>query len=285
MNAVKEINGKNKKELREFEAELKSLVKNGKYAEAIEFSAKNRIVNYPGDECRLYSYKIMGVCYSHDIRNSWKDQGYKPSKYMASGDHLFDKGYYSKAVFTYLKAIPEDSDKAWYAAGCAYRATGNPYESVEAWDKAMAIVMKRNNAEKLESNPADAAVWAQRGDIDYNLEKWSAAVSSYDHSLAIDARQPKVWFRKGCSHFEMDVYQDALTAFKRVLTLQPDHYVAANDAAVALWSLEKYRWVMKYLEQAASNCPPDAFEYSLIQSNKEKAGLKEKKGKKLTFLC
>jgi tetratricopeptide (TPR) repeat protein len=278
------INGENESELQEFEVKMKSLVDEGKYSEAIEFSENNRIRNYHGDSCTLYSYKIMGVCYSNDIRNTWKEEGYKPSKWMAAGDRLFDKGDYSGAVTAYGKARAVDSDKAWYAMGCAYRAMGNPYESVEAWDEATGILMKDNNAKKLESDPNDAPTWAERGNIDYNQENWGSAISSYNNSLAIDPNQPKIWFRNGCSHFEKDQYQEALAAFKKVLELKPDHATAANDAAVALWKLGQYQLVKEYLDLAARHCPPGSIEYGMIEGNKKTASLKSRKGKILTFL-
>lgn len=285
MTSGEGINGENESELQEFEAKMKSLVDEGKFAEAIEFSKNNIIRNYHGDNCKLYSYKIMGVCYSKDIRNTWKENNYKPSKWMAAGDRLFDKGDYNGAVTAYGKAQAVDSDKALYAKGCAYRAMGNPYESVDAWDEEMAFMNKDDNAEKLESNPNDAKLWAERGDFDFYRDHCHSAISSYNNSLAIDPDQPEIWFRKGCSHFEDDEYQDALAAFKKVMELKPDHFRAANNSAVALWKLGRHQQEMEYLEQAASHCPPGSIEYNSIAGNKKTAALQDRKGKSLTFLC
>ena len=287
MNSGKAENAENEKKFHEFEAQLKSLVDAGKYSEAMDFYEKNSSIihNIHGDSCTFYCFKIMGVCRSKDIRNYWYEKGYKPSKWMAEGDRLFDLGDYNGAVTAYGKAREVDSDKAWYGMGCAYRAMGNPYESVEAWDEAMAIVKKDRNAEALESNPNDAKSWAERGNFEYYGEHHGSAISSYNNSLAIDPDQPEIWFRKGCSHFEDDQYQDALTAFKKVLELKPDHFRAANNSAVALWNLGQYQQVMEFLEQAAQHCPVKSIEYHSIEGNKKTAVMPERKGKSLTFLC
>jgi len=286
MKSGEGIDGENERKLHEFEAKMKSLVDEGKYSEAIEFSKKNGkiIYKYRGDSCKLYSYKIIGVCYSKYNRNIWKEQGYKPSQWMAVGDQLFDAGDYDGAVTAYQKARPVDSEKAWYAMGCAYRAMGNPYESVEAWDEARAILLRDSNARKLEINPNDASGWAERGDVYYNRENWGSAISSYGNSLAIDSGQPKVWFRKGCSHFHEGEYEDALAAFKKALELQPDHFHAANDAAVTLWRLGRYQQAIEYLNQSASHCPPRTIEYTVIEGNKKTASLPDKNGIVLAFL-
>lgn len=287
MKSGKADNAENEKKFQEFEVQLKSLVDAGKYSEAMDFYEKNSSIihNVNGDSCTFYSFKIMGVCYLNDIRNTWKEEGYKPTHWMAAGDRLFDNGDYDGAIKAYQKAIEVDSDKAWYAMGCAYRAMGNPYESVEAWNKATSILMKDKNAEKLESNPNDAQTWAKRGDVDYYGENWGSAISSYNNSLAINSAKPNLWFKKGRSHFEMNQYKDAFESFKKVLELQPDHSNAANDAAVALWKLGRYQQVMKYLDQAGSHCSLESIEYHMIERNKETAALPDRNGKSLTFLC
>jgi tetratricopeptide (TPR) repeat protein len=287
MNSGKAENAENEKKFHEFEAHLKSLVDAGEYAGAMDFYEKNHSVthNILGDSCTFYSFKIVGVCDLKTTQKTWYENGYKPSQWMAEGDRLFDTGDYKGAIEVYYKAIGTDSDKAWYSMGCAYRAMGNPYESVDAWDEDTAFMKKERNAEALESDPNNAQKWAERGNIDYNLEKWRSAISSYNNSLAIDPDQPGIWFRKGCSHFEDDEYHDALAAYKKVLELKPDHFRAANNSAVALWKLGHFQQEMEYLDQAARYCPPDSIEYNMIEGNKKTVALPDRKGKSLTFLC
>jgi len=287
MNSGKNTSEENERKFHEFEAALKSLVDAGKYPDAIDFYNKNNSATYQvrGDSCTFYSFRIMGVCYLKDIQKVWNENGYRPSRWIAEGDRLFDSGNYPDAIKAYYNAVETDSDKAWYAMGCAYRAMGNPYESVEAWDNAMAIKKKDCNLEKLESDPNDASVWTERGNIDYNQENWGSAISSFNNSLALNADQPEIWFRRGCSYFENDKYQEALADFKKVLELQPDHFRAANDAAVALWKFGQYQQVTDYLDLAASHCPPGSIEFQSIQGNIKTASLKKRDGKILTFLC
>jgi tetratricopeptide (TPR) repeat protein len=64
---------------------------------------------------------------------------------MRAGNCGVGSGNYEGAISAYDKAILENSkdDTAWYAMGCAYRASGNPYESIEACDEAIQILMRR----------------------------------------------------------------------------------------------------------------------------------------------
>jgi tetratricopeptide (TPR) repeat protein len=286
MESGNENNVENEREIQEFEDELKSLVDAEKYNEAIEFSEKNSkiIYKYHGDFCKLYSYKIMGVCYLNNTRYIWKENGYKPSKWMAEGDLLFDKGDYEEAIEIYSKAREVDADKAWYAMGCAERARGNSYESVEYWDMAKSIHMKDTNAKKLEDNPHNAIIWAERGDIDYETNHWGSAINSYKNSLAIDSAQPEIWFKMGCSYYQIDQYHDAFESFKKVLELKPDHFRAANNAAVTLWNLtHNNQQVMEYFNQAANCCHDELIESHLIENNRKKAALQGDKIK--IFTC
>jgi len=89
----------------------------------------------------LYSYKIIGVCRAKNIRKAWSEGGYQPPYWIEAGNTFFDAGNYQQAIEAYYKRIDEDreDDRAWYLMGCAYRAMGNPYESVEAWEKAFRL--------------------------------------------------------------------------------------------------------------------------------------------------
>jgi tetratricopeptide (TPR) repeat protein len=287
MNSGKSDNAENEKKFQEFEAHLKSLVDAAKYKEAMDFYKENSSVshNIHGDSCTFYSFRIMGVCFLKDTQKTWGANGYVPSKWMDKGDRLFNAGDYPGAIEAYNNATGTDSDKAHYAMGCANRAMGNPYESVEEWGTAAAILAKDREAELLEKNPNDPAVWASIGNIDFNQDKWGSALSSYDNSLSIDQKQPKIWFRKGCCHHERRQYPEALDAFRRVLELQPDHCYAANNAAVTLWNLGQYQRVMEYLDQAAQHCPENSLESHSIEDNKKRSLSPDPKGKSLTFLC
>ena len=287
MNSGKADNTENEKKFHEFETKLKSLVDKGKYSEAMDFYEKNSSIRYnmSGDSCTFYSFKIMGVCYLKDTQKTWYENGYKPSQSMAEGDRLFDAGDYKGAIDAYIWAIDTDSDKAYYARGCAHRAMGNPYESVEDWGTAAEILAKDRNADKLESDPNDAQAWAERGNIDYHLEKYTSALRSYDNSLAIDPDQPEIWFRKGCSHFDKDELTETLAAFKKVLDLKPDHYRAANNTAYVLWKLGQYEQVLELLDQALHNCPREAYEYRSIEINREKTLVNDRNSDLHTFFC
>lgn len=259
----------------EYEATLKSLVDAGKYKEAIEYSEAHGSVLYESDAdtCTLYSYRIIGVCRSNHIRKGWEEGGYQPPHWVDVGNALFDAGKYQEAIDAYYKRIREnpDDDRAWYLMGCAYRAMGNPYESVEAWDKAFTIAMRDANADTLEADPESAASWAKRGDIEYNQENWNEAIDFYGNSLSIDPDQPDIWFRKGCAHYEMEEYEEAMAAFREVVNLDPRHFSALNDMGVIhCKSGQNANGAMQF-RAALSVITEGSFEATLIRFNLEKA--------------
>lgn len=287
MNSGKADNAENEKKFHAFEAQLKSLVDTIKFSEAIDYYEKNSSISHHirGDSCTFYSFRIMGVCRSKDIRNFWYKKGYRPSHWMTEGDRLFDTGDYPGAIEAYYKAVDTDSDKAHYAMGCAHRAMGNPYESVEEWDKAAAIMAKDRNADTLTENPDDAPAWAAQGEVEYNQENWDSAISAFNNSLALDPGQPKLWFRKGCSHFERREYRDALAAFQKTLDFTPDHSGAENNIAATLKGLGQNDRVMEYLDRAAQHCTPGSMEHHLIEENKKRISSGEQKGNPLAIFC
>ncbi|OPY45590.1 MAG: photosystem I assembly protein Ycf3 [Methanoregulaceae archaeon PtaU1.Bin222] len=274
----------------EYEATLKSLVDDGRYKEAIEYSDSHGSVLYDcdADTCTFYSYKIIGVCRSKDIRKSWDERGYRPPHWIEAGNVLFDAGKYQEAVEAYHKRIEENDndDRAWYLMGCAYRAMGNPYESVEAWDEAFSIVMKDDNVDKLDTDPGSASSWAERGDIEYNQENWKEAIDFYGNSLSIDHNQPEIWFRKGCSHFEREEFDEAMAAFLEVVKLDPRHFYALNDMGIIHCRSGHNATGAMQFKAALSIVPDGSFEATLIGFNLEKAGA-QRDGipfKDLTFL-
>ncbi|MCK9593294.1 MAG: tetratricopeptide repeat protein [Methanoregula sp.] len=287
MTSEKIVDAETEKKFREFESHVRSLVKAGKYEEAIDFFDKNREILHKisKEVYKCYSYKIMGFCYLKKTRKILQEQGYTPSQWMAEGDKLFDAKKYNSAINAYYKAIATDSDNAWYAIGCAYRALGNPYESVEAWDEAIAIVTKRNDEKARESDPHNAATWADQGTNDYHQEKWGSAISSFDKSLSLNPDQPNLWFWKGCSHYERSEYQEALTAFKKVLELKPNQAGTENNIAAALWALGQYQQVMEFLDLAWEHCSPDTIDSCMIEGNKKTASLKNREGNSLGIFC
>jgi len=113
-----------------YEAKIKSLVDEGRYKEAIDYSEVHGLVLHESniDTCTFYSYKIIGVCYANYIRKGWEEGGYQPPRWIEAGNALFDAGKYEEAIEAYSTRITEnkDDDRAWYLMGCAYRAMGNP---------------------------------------------------------------------------------------------------------------------------------------------------------------
>lgn len=258
-----------------YEAKITSLVDEGKYQEAIVYSEANGSVLYEcdADPCTFYSYKVIGVCRSKDIRKGWEEGGYQPPHWIEAGNALCDAGKYEDAIEAYYKRIKEnpDDDRAWYLMGCAYRAMGNPYESVEAWDKAFSIVMRDENVDSLEADPESAASWEERGNIEYDQENWKEAIVAYRNSLSIHADQPETWFRKGCSHFEAEEFEEAMAAFREVVKLDSRHFSALNGMGVILCrSGQNAKGTMQF-KAALSVVPEDSFETTLVRSNLEKA--------------
>lgn len=152
MTAQDEFKTNQEKRFHEFEAQVKTLVDAGNYREALDLLGEEKncelLYSYLGDSCTCYSFKITGVCLIQDMRRIWREEGFKAPDWMDRGNRLFDLGDYSGAIAAYSEGIGgNDEDKALYARGCAHRAMGNPYESVEDWDNACDILRKNRAPE------------------------------------------------------------------------------------------------------------------------------------------
>lgn len=267
--------------LNSFENKVRKMVIQGRYKDAIGYVDEHflEILEKLGeyeitfDMCELYSFKIMGVCYSKDIRQKWSEEGYQPPHWIEMGNALFDAGKYEEAIEAYSRRIKEDShdDRAWYLMGCAHRAMGNPYESEEAWETALSIVQRDHAIEKLPDNPDDAKRWAELGDIEYNQKNWKAAAGAYSNSLSVNPDQPDIWFKKGCCHYDLGELEKSLESFRNAVELKPHNYFALNDLGVVYCRLGQVQEGVRQFQMALEAISEKAVENGLIKRNLEKA--------------
>jgi tetratricopeptide (TPR) repeat protein/tRNA A-37 threonylcarbamoyl transferase component Bud32 len=82
--------------------------------------------------------------------------------------------------------------------------------------------------------------WLERGDDLFNQNRYQEAVTAYDKVLQIQPGHEMIWFKQGLAYEGMGNYESAITAYDRVLQLRPEDYLAWLKRAKALEFLERY---------------------------------------------
>lgn len=74
--------------------------------------------------------------------------------------------------------------------------------------------------------------WLAKGHAHYAAEQWNVAGDAFEHALALDERQPDVWYRLGNVRQEQGRDQSAAECFERAVALDPSHARAWNNLGV-----------------------------------------------------
>ncbi|GFK93082.1 Lipoprotein NlpI [Fundidesulfovibrio magnetotacticus] len=88
--------------------------------------------------------------------------------------------------------------------------------------------------EKAAKNPNDAAVWAELGNVYFDVGFAERAVGAYQKSLALKPGQPDVWTDMGVMQREMRQIDDALASFRQALEMDPKHQLARLNTGIVL---------------------------------------------------
>ena len=199
----------------------------------------------------------------------------KIKELLKEAGSCYDAGKYEDAIGLFHQVLTlDDSDiVAWLGLSAAYAKIGNMYESDDAREEAE-IRMAEFKAKKIhETNPLDADSLKSVGDAHFVHDDWFGAIKAYRKYIEIEKDNPQVWFRLGCSFYEVSSYNDALQCFNKALNLDPDDIYAWNDKGATLCALGRHKEALAAFDEALhirSEGLKD-FGHDLIGGNMEKA--------------
>lgn len=129
------------------------------------------------------------------------------------------------------------------AAATATRALGRPEAALAFFDRLLP--------------DADAAIWAERGDVLAALARWSEALASYDRALALAPDQPVVLANRGNVLRQLGRADDALASYDRALAVSPDLVAALSSRGLVRQEAGRLEEALADCERALALSPDD----------------------------
>lgn len=87
---------------------------------------------------------------------------------------------------------------------------------------------------------SDHLVWLERGDDQFQRNRYQEAIASYETFLQLQPSHDQAWFKQGLAFEYLDNYEAAVMAYDRVLQLRPGDYLPWLKRAKALEALGRY---------------------------------------------
>jgi tetratricopeptide (TPR) repeat protein len=100
-----------------------------------------------------------------------------------------------------------------------YRFNESYASSLKSLDSS--IVFSINRA--LELDPANDALWNDRGVLLYNLGLYDEALASFEQSIALNSGDDSTWYNKGNAYFHLNYFEQAIASYDEALALNPNN--------------------------------------------------------------
>lgn len=239
----------------------KALSAQGQHAQAIPFFEV--ATHFAPDNLSAW----FNLGYAHNLLKHWPDGlaayeralAIRPNDAVAwnnKGNTLRGLTHFEEALAAYDRALALDPNyaNAWNGKGSALRSLGHYEEALVAYDRA------------LDLSPTDAHTWNGKGntfsvlgrdgelgellDFDTNLAikfrgtdalrsqgRYEEALAAYDRALTLNPNFAAAWRNKGNALNDLKRYEEALAACENALALEPQSAHGWRGKAVALKGL------------------------------------------------
>jgi len=173
-----------------------------------------------------------------------------PAVHRELGRAYFKRKDYSQALRSILRSLeldPESPD--------TYVLQAEVYAAQEYYRKA-----KESLNEALRLNPKHAYAQLRLGHLYHALQNYQQAIRAYREALRLDSDAFRVeanYWLANC-YAELGWTDDAVQAYKQVLTYQPDSYIAAYNMGQLYAQQKKYAQAIPYFKQAVESKPEKA---------------------------
>jgi tetratricopeptide (TPR) repeat protein len=159
------------------------------------------------------------------------------SAWFTQGNTLLQSGNYSEAVSAYDHAISLEPGyyEAWNAKADALNRAA--YSDDRFNQTLLTDALAASNT-SLSIDPAYTQGWINRGQILYNIglfyekqdhdintsaEYYNDELLAYNQAIGIDPNNAEAWFNKGFALGGMERYDEAIAAFDKVQTIDPEY--------------------------------------------------------------
>jgi tetratricopeptide (TPR) repeat protein len=101
-----------------------------------------------------------------------------------------------------------------------------------------------------EENSAKAAALSEEADIAFGRKEFYPALIKYLESIRLDPNNTVVWNRTGITYSQLQLYAEAIAAFRRSIELNPQYSYSVNNLGSAFFALHDLKKAEKYFKKA-----------------------------------
>ena len=172
----------------------------------------------------------------------------------AFGESLatLDAGEHALRAYRATLAADPDHVRALVGIGNLELDFGRHAESLEAFERAMALLPELTEQAALHRSMGEAAMELGHAD----------AADYFERALAVDPREYASLDRLAMLHFNRESYAEALNLYETMLELRPGSHTVLTNLALTLYRLERIAEARERIAQALELDP----EYELAQS-------------------
>jgi Flp pilus assembly protein TadD len=168
-----------------------------------------------------------------------------------SGEDLYKKGNYDKAIAEYSRSISLKSDYtgAYVSRGNAYRKQGDVARAVDDYTRAL-----RQKADYAEVYNYRGYLYSQQGDF-------ARAIADYTQAVKFRGNYADAYFNRACAYSEQKDWDKAIADYTQVIKIEPSNATAYNERGNAWHYKEDYDRAIADYTQALKLKPGYALAY------------------------
>jgi superkiller protein 3 len=172
---------------------------------------------------------------------------------LNEGNELYKNDQDEQAIEAYKKAISLDPNngEAYFRLGLAYSATGNKEQAEETFKKSAEVYEKY-----LRTNQKDAQAYYIMGQAltrigNYQEDRGKApkvyqeAVTALKKAVALEPENADMYYELGVAYNHLFQYQEAVKAFEKATELDPSNYRASDALDKAKEDLNRFNSIYK----------------------------------------
>lgn len=117
-----------------------------------------------------------------------------------------------------------------------YRADpGLPAPDPAAQQRESELAARAFTLEKqLGDNPENAAMWAELGNLYFDLHEPDKAIGAYEHSLAVQPNNADIWTDLGVMYRRSGQSKKAIESFDKAVAVDPRHEISRMNKGIVL---------------------------------------------------
>jgi tetratricopeptide (TPR) repeat protein len=172
---------------------------------------------------------------------------------LNEGNELYKDDRDEEAIEAYKKSIGQDPNngEAYFRLGLAYMATAKKEEAEEAFRKSVEVYEKY-----LRANQKDAQAYYNMGQAltrlgNYQEDRAKApkvyqeAITALKKAIALEPENADMYFELGVAYNRLFQYQEAVKAFEKASELDPSNYRASDALDKAKEDLDRFNSIYK----------------------------------------